>query len=253
MSIIRNAIRHSDCRGGAAGNHHDSAKLNSTGCYGIDALFAKKSCKLSFAEFCDAMKGIFLTITIFLIKAIAAIFSFAKRPICAFSILCALPLIFIASTFGRSSTGPAEKVAKNVVAVQNISAVGLQQPIPKIVSNIGEHAAEGRKITGARENSGEIGRVKFNKSGKQLAAVKQTKSSNKFMNTLRDFFAEHEVSDVMCLSGCCRLKLKDGIFAEHTTICNNPKIILESSTDSEIVFSDGMGNFCTLAIESLLP
>jgi hypothetical protein len=69
---------------------------------------------------------------------------------------------------------------------------------------------------------------------------------------LRDFFAEHAISDVACANGRCRLKLQDGSFAEHSILYNHSRIVLESSTDDELIFSEGAGTFCTRTIESLL-
>jgi hypothetical protein len=229
MSIIHKAIQHkNECAERQSGVPVGTDEKPTSGCYGIDSLFAKKSRRLSFVEFCDGMKDIFLAIPILLFKSVAMAFNFVKRPIHAFAIFCTVILLCIINIFWG---GPV--VTKNIVAVQNTSPVTL--PKPRIISDLGEPA-----IAPAREN---IAPVPHDSNAR---------STRLFENKLREFLIENPDSDVMCSNGRCRLRLKDGVFAEHSTICNNPKIILESSTDDEIVFSDGAGNFCTLSIESLL-
>jgi hypothetical protein len=207
-------------------------KKTGSGCYGIDNLFAKKSRKLSFKEFCDGIKDIFLAIPILLFKLIAMVFNFVKRPICAFAIFCVVILFAIVHVFRGGSSAE-----KNVVVVRNVSSINapVVKSKPRIISDIDEHIAV---ITG--ENAAAVAREN------------RTKSARLFENKLREFFAENPVSDVTRSNGRCRIRLRSGVFAEHSTMCNNPKIILESSTDDEIVFSDGAGNLCALPIESLL-
>jgi hypothetical protein len=207
-----------------------------SGCYGIDSLFAKKDHRLSFAEFCSGLKNIFLAIPILGYKFIAALFDIVKRPICAFGLMCIAASAIIANIFGGKLTvnNPAAKCA---TTVQNVPIIGVQKP--RIFSDIDEHIPT--DSTNQKENPPNA-----------VANTNHPKDIRTFEDKLYEFFAEHAISDVACVNGSCRLKLNDGIFTEHSILCNNPKIVLESSTDDEIVFSDGAGTFCALAIESLL-
>ncbi|MDR0595086.1 MAG: hypothetical protein LBF94_00060 [Puniceicoccales bacterium] len=81
----------------------------------------------------------------------------------------------------------------------------------------------------------------------------ESEYSYAFERTLRKFFSKHPVTDITHANGHCTLKLQDGVFTKHSVLCNQPKIVLESATDDEIIFSNGAGIFCPLTIESLLP
>jgi hypothetical protein len=218
----------------------DIDKKTVSGNYGIDSLFVKKSRKLSLIEFCDGLKDIFLAIPIFSFKVAAAVFNFAKRPICALGITCAAVLTIVAHAFKGGGEVPQSVAAEVAVAVGQKT---------RIISDIDEHIAAHQ----GDENGSPLKIVSEKaKNGKEVTGADHGKSVLAFEGNLRDFFAEHAISDVTCANGRCRLKLQDGIFSEHSIICDRPKIVLESSTDDEIVFSDGAGTFCALTIESLL-
>ncbi|MDR2720846.1 MAG: hypothetical protein LBB15_00980 [Puniceicoccales bacterium] len=253
MSIIRKAMQRKDenlQKPSPVVAFADIDKKTISGCYGIDNLFARKSRKLSFVEFCNGLKDIFLAIPIFTFKLISVAFDSVKRPICAFGIMCTAVVTFVVQAFtgeGGAEVGNSS-IAESVVAVENFPAIGMKKT--RIISDINGHISAAH----ARENSNSKGIVVPGASDgkKAITNVDRKKATRTFEAKLRNFFAEHAVSDVACANGRCQLKLRDGIFVEHSILCNHPKIVLESSTDDEIVFSDGAGTFCALTIESLL-
>jgi hypothetical protein len=228
----------------------DIDKKTISGCYGIDRLFAKKSRKLSFAEFCDGLKDIFLAIPIFTFKLVAVAFDCVKRPICAFGLMCAVAVTLVANVFAGRETVEDQPIAKEIALPQNFPAIGMKKS--KIISDIDEHMAVARSQVEKKSNSQMAIVPRTNSQGDGIATADSGDTVHAFEAKLRDFFAEHAISDVACANGRCRLKLQNGIFAEHSILCNHPRIVLESSTDDEIIFSDGAGTFCALTIESLL-
>ncbi|MDR1255839.1 MAG: hypothetical protein LBJ94_02875 [Puniceicoccales bacterium] len=255
MNTISKAIQRRDRAGSqnpaTAAIAGDVDRRTISGCYGIDSLFAKKSRRLSFTEFCDGLKDIFLAIPIFAGKLISATFGVIKRPICTFGIMCiAVMAIFTHIFTGKPAPTPlaiSVPIAKNSVVVQETPVASARKS--RIISGAEGHTAADM----AREKAEKKANLKKIATLEPSSEVARAKAVHAFEDKLREFFAEHAISDVVSRNGYCRLKLQDGIFTEHSTLCNHPKIVLESSTDDEIIFSDGAGIFCALAIESLLP
>lgn len=251
MSIIQKAIQHDkQCDKG-----RDKIEIRSTidkktisGCYGIDNLFANKSNKLSFIEFLDGLKDIFLAIPIRLFKIVSYVFNFIKRPAYAFGIFCISALSFIVYL----CSGESVKIEKNIVAVQNAAIINTRKKT--MISDIDEHLSATNSFTNNYNKTEEISENSASKN-KTIAKAQERQvkipSSRAFESKVNNFFTEHKVSDIMCLNGGCRLKVDNGVFIEHSALCEHPKIVLESSTDEDIIFSDGEGSYCAMKIDSL--
>ncbi|MDE6432278.1 MAG: hypothetical protein K2L13_02680 [Opitutales bacterium] len=250
MSIIQKAIQRNKQR--PTKDAHDGPMIDKkliSGCYGIDNLFVDKSKKLSFAEFWAGLKDIFLGCLIFIPKVLSLAFSIIKRPGYALGIFCTLLLAFIITL-----TRGAPKHAQNVTAIRNARFVVLADE-PKSVAertnavdeNFTKNDIKKDSIDGAKS----VASVVVKPSLAVQDKVKGLHFSRAFESKVNNFFAQHKISDIMCKNGRCLLKIDNNVFCERSTLCEFPKIVMESSTDDELIFSDGMGNYCAIKIDDL--
>ncbi len=231
MSIIQKAIKH---------NKEISKNLNSEKVinkevinenYGINNLFSNKSKKKSFIEFGNGIKDILLGALIFIPKICSAIFDIVKRPGYALSLLFALIITSLIVALHEDS----HYKEKNIAAIRNAKFIKIDQEIKE--NSVFQEKALSKGAISLAENSN----------------IERTlKHSRSFESKVSSFFSENKISDLLCKDGHCRLKIGNSIFCEHSALCECPTIILESSNDNELVFSDGAGNYCTMEIERLL-
>ncbi len=225
MSIIQKAIKHNKQSSEKSVPVKSVDKKTVSGCYGIDNLFSNKSKKLLFSEFCTGLKDIFLACLMFIPKTFSALFGILKHPGYALSIFCTLVLGMIVMFMHDPSDRE-----KDVPAVNSAKFISLNTPSDT--------------------------KTKFSSDGSSVVVEpsnpkKNFRFSRAFETKVSGFLGKHKVSDIMCRDGCCRLKIDNNVFCEHSALCEYPKIILESSTDDELIFSDGAGNYCAMRIDSL--
>ncbi|MDR0679919.1 MAG: hypothetical protein LBF42_02690 [Puniceicoccales bacterium] len=157
-------------------------------------------------------------------------------------------------------------VKKNVSAVQDVSVIVIEEvkaphvPENNVTMNIvneeeTSHLAVARNIKNKKPSNKVVAPIAEidRKRVEEVCWETEGEYSYVFERTLRKFFSKHPITDITNANGCCILKLQDGFFTEHSVLCNQPKIVLESATDDEIIFSNGAGIFCSLPTESLLP
>ncbi len=239
MSILQKAIQHDKQRSADKAHDDKVARRSVSGCYGIDNLFADKSKKLSFVEFWAGLKDIFLGCLILVPKTFSAIFSIIKRPGCALILFCTLILCSVIS-FTRSMP----KQERNIAAVSNAKFTPITDDTDELVAAAVPVVAPIVKKEVPQEPAAEVP-ISVQKKAKGLHF------SRSFESKVHEFFSQHKVSNVMCKNGHCLVKINNDVFRERSTLCEYPKIVIESPTEDELVFSDGSGNYCAIKIDAL--
>ncbi len=231
MSIIQKAIKHNK---EASKNLNSGAVINKEVInenYGINNLFSDKSKKKSFIEFGNGIKDILLGVVIFIPKVCSAVFDIVKRPGYALSLLFALIITSLIVALHEDS----HYKEKNIAAIRNAKFLEIDREI------------EGSSVSPKKSLS--KGAISLSKSSNIEHTLRHARSLE---SKVSNFFSENKISGLLCKDGHCRLKIGNSIFCEHSALCEYPTIILESSSDNELVFSDGAGNYCTMKIERLL-
>lgn len=248
MNVLQKALNRDKHGGSSPLPGRASDKKLVSGCYGIDNLFTDKTKKMSLSEFWSGLKDIFLYGLILIPQILSGIFSIIKRPGCALVILGTILI-----TTGVILTRP----SSNNKTQENIPA-GYHAPFINTPVNNPSHASEPdtqapKTATSSTKTSvSSVSSVERPMMMNRNIQGKKMRFSRAFESKVHAFFAQHKVSDIMCKDGYCLLKIDNDVFCERSALCEYPKIVLEVSTDDELVFSDGNGNYCTIKIDALL-
>lgn len=273
MSILQKAIKRNkeapNTNQTRIGRPDSIEKKLVSGCYGIDNLFSDKSKKLSFVEFWAGLKDIFLGIVMFIPKILSSMLEVVKRPGYALCIFCASIMTTIIVVSHET-----EKPAPNIAITRHVkfTSIGnnennVNAPVQSSGSQNATTTSSTREISAGtlipNTRTTEISAVQNTVSSSASVVMQQTQSieermrekkfrfSRAFESKVNGFFLEHRISDIMCKDGCCRLRIGNDVFCEHSALCEYPKIVLESSTEDELIFSDGAENYCAMKIDNL--
>jgi hypothetical protein len=83
-------------------------------------------------------------------------------------------------------------------------------------------------------------------------AKKNSENSSDFQKTVDDFLCNHEISEVMCESGFCRMKIDDKMVETHSALATDLEIFIEDSDGDSVTFADSAGHKYSRSIESFL-
>ncbi|MDR1401602.1 MAG: hypothetical protein LBI81_01420 [Puniceicoccales bacterium] len=73
-----------------------------------------------------------------------------------------------------------------------------------------------------------------------------------FQKTVDDFLRRHEISDIMCEQGFCRIKIDNKVVDSYSSLAEDFEIFIADSDGECVTFADLAGHTCSKSIESFL-